>query len=80
MCKNIFKFLGMIWKREVGNSRTVSVQIFKYQEQHRKLKLNLKLSLTVHLLVNQGIIYWTKSYSTFVGKPGNNLLDYPDLF
>ena len=64
MCKNMFKFLGMIWKREVRNSRTISVQIFKYQEQHRKLKLNLKLSLTVHLLVNQGIIYWTiRAYS-----------------
>ena len=77
MCKNIFKFLGMIWKREVGNSRTISVQIFKYREQHRKLKLNLKLSLTVHLLVNQGIIYWTiRPYSRSLSTTN---LGYTDL-
>ena len=41
-----------------GNSGTVPVQIFKYQEVHCKLKLNLKLSPTIYYWVNQAIIYW----------------------
>ena len=52
MYENLFILLGMMLIGEgcvvEENSRTVPIQIFKYQEQNHNLKLSLKPSPEMH--------------------------------